>query len=70
MKDPYLPRFATQEDALLFMKCLQDGTEFPAEKRIPVFELKDGASVMTQAYKDAPFELGYFTNNTTHGHLA
>lgn len=56
-------RFRTHEDALLYMQCLRDKTEFPAEKWIHPFKvvmnLGHKECIQTQEFKDAPFELSY-----------
>lgn len=53
-------RFSTEEDAKLFMECLRTNTEYPPEKRIPPFVIKDGIGMINPDYANARFELGYY----------
>lgn len=60
--EPYPPRFETLEDAALFMECFRTNKDFPKEKHIPPFELKNGMIIPSQRYKDAPYERGLIWN--------
>lgn len=62
--NPYPPRFRSYDDAMLYMKCFAMGLQFPKEKWVDAFEIVDGCSVMTEDYKNAPYELGAYEPKT------
>lgn len=64
------PRFATQEDAKLYLRCCTTGEPYPPEKWIHPFETVDGVDRYTQAYQDAPYELGLIMHPHTEKILA
>lgn len=58
------PRFETIEDGQLFMECMRDGKPFPKEKWIQPYALVDGKGVINKRYAEAPYEIGYFIQQT------
>ncbi len=60
----YPPRFATIEDANLWMDCYLSGEKFPPEKWIhPVILICGGKVAATNpVWRDARFEVAYIPN--------
>lgn len=53
------PRFKTIEDARLYEQCLKDKTTFPIEKWVWPCKVVGGLAVVSQEYKDAPYEMRF-----------
>lgn len=59
------PRFATYEDAMLFMDCLAASKQYPQEKWIyPYKQLPNGDAIVNPEYANAPYELTYLIDKT------
>lgn len=52
-------RFRNKEDAMTFMKCLEEKKPVPSEIIINPFVVIEGMCIMNREYEQAPYELGF-----------